>query len=104
MSKPTYRTFSEYNREQLTQPEDARLYLELALEAYEEDGDKEAFLMALRDVAEAHGGLSRLAKETSLSRQSLHKALSGKGNPRLDTLGAILHGLGFRLSIEHRNA
>jgi probable addiction module antidote protein len=94
--------FSDYNREKLRAAKHARLYLEIALESYEEDGDQEAFLMALRDVAEAQGGLSKLAKQTSLSRQSLYKALSGKGNPRLDTLGAILHGLGFKLAIEHR--
>ena len=96
-----YRTFEDYNQEKLRNPEDARLYLEIALEAYEEDGDKEAFLMALRDVALAHGGISQLALRTTLSRQSLYKALSGRGNPTLDTLGTILHGLGFRLSIEH---
>jgi DNA-binding phage protein len=56
MSK--YRKFKEYHIEQLRDPEDARIYLSVALEEYEEDGDIEAFLLAVKDVAEARGGLS----------------------------------------------
>jgi len=96
----TYRKFKEYHIEKLRDPEEARAYLSVALEDYEADGDVEAFLLALRDVAEAQGGLSKLAAETSLNRQNLYKALSEEGNPKLSTVGAILHGLGFRLSVE----
>jgi len=63
MSK--YRKFKEYHIEQLRDPEDARIYLSVALEEYEEDGDIEAFLLAVKDVAEARGGLSKLAEHTS---------------------------------------
>ena len=56
--------------------------------------------LASRDVTEAQGGISRFPKRTKLNRQNLYKALSEKGNPRLKTIGAILHGLGFRLSME----
>jgi probable addiction module antidote protein len=76
------------------------VYLSVALEEYEKDGDTEAFLLALRDVTEAQGGIAKLAERTKLNRQNLYKALSDKGNPRLETVGAILHGLGFRLSVE----
>jgi probable addiction module antidote protein len=79
MSK--YRKFKEYHIEQLRDPEDAKIYLSVALEEYEEDGDIEAFLLAVKDVAEARGGLSKLSERTSLTRQSLYKALSEKGNP-----------------------
>lgn len=90
----------EWHIEQLRDPDDARAYLQLALEEYEQDHDAEAFLLSLRSVAKAQGGIGELAKRTSLSRQSLYKALSSKGNPKLETLGTILHALGFRLSIE----
>lgn len=100
MAKRQYRSFGEYNLEKLRKSADAKKYLAIALMDYEKDGDTDAFLLALRDVAEAQGGLTKLAERTQLSRQSLYKALSGRGNPRLDTLGAILGGLGFRLSIE----
>ena len=94
------RDYQEALLEALKDPEEAKVYLEVALEEYEEDNDKEAFLLALRNVAEAQGGLSALARRTNLNRQNLYRALSPRGNPRLNTIGAILHGLGFRLSVE----
>lgn len=94
------RTFKEVLREDLKDPVEARAYLEVALENYEEDHDIEAFLMALRDVTEAQGGISKLAQKTHLNRQNLYRALSSRGNPKLDTLETILHGLGFKLSIQ----
>jgi len=87
--------------ESLRNPEEARLYLEVALEEFEHDGDKEAFLLAVRNVTEAQGGIGALAKRTQLNREHLYRVLSRRGNPRLDTIGAILNGLGFRLSVEH---
>ena len=94
------RDYQEALLEALKDPEEAKVYLEVALEEYEQDNDKEAFLLALRNVAEAQGGISALAGRTNLNRQNLYRALSPRGNPRLATIGAILHGLGFRLSVE----
>lgn len=70
------------------------------MEEYEKDNNKEAFLTALKDVADAQGGLSVLAERTNLNRQNLYRALSGKGNPQFNTLAAILNGLGFRIVIQ----
>jgi probable addiction module antidote protein len=89
--------------ESLKDIEKAEAYLKVALEEYEEDKDPEVFLLALKNVAEAQGGISKLSIKTHLNRQNLYRALSSKGNPTLDTLDAILHGLGFRLSIEAIN-
>ncbi len=102
MSQPKrqYRKFEDSLKERLADAEYARVFLDVALEEYEKDGDTEAFLLALRDVTEAQGGISKLAERTNLNRQNLYKALSEKGNPRLETVGTILHGLGFRLSVE----
>ncbi len=72
----------------------------MALDEYQDDGDAEAFLLALRNVAEAKGGLGQLSQKTDLNRQNLYRTLSGTGNPRLNTLGTILNGLGFQLSIK----
>lgn len=94
------RKYKDYLIESLIDPEEARIYLEVALEEYEKDHDLEAFLLALRDVAQARGGLADLAKKAHLSRQSLYKTLSTAGNPKLYTLGNILKGLGFRLAIQ----
>jgi probable addiction module antidote protein len=93
------RDFREYIKEKLKDPVEAVSYLNTALEEYEKDQDTEAFLLALRTVTEVRGGVSELARKTNLNRQHLYRTLSSKGNPRLNTLESVLHGLGFRLSI-----
>lgn len=86
--------------ESLKKPKEADLYLQIAMEEYQEDGDTEALLVALRNIAEAKGGMGQLARKTHLNRQNLYNVLSKKGNPTLDTFGLILKGLGYKLSIE----
>lgn len=100
----TYRKLKTHLLEKLRDPETARSYLQVAIEDYEQDHDREEFLLALRDVAEAQGGLARLAKETGIARQSLYKTLSPKGNPRLDTLLSVLSALNFSLAVVTRPA
>lgn len=84
----------------LRDPRYAQEYLNASLEEYFSDGDNKAFLIAIQDIARAQGGMSRLANNANLRRQSLYKALSGDGNPRLDTLHATLTSLGFKLQVE----
>lgn len=79
-------------------------YLQVALDEYQNDNDADALLIALRNIAEARGGITKLAKKTHLNRQNLYKALSHSGNPRLDTFGMILKGLGFHLSVQPTTA
>ncbi len=92
--------FKKYLVESLKNPKEASAYLNVALEEFEKDGDAKTFLLMLRDVTEAQGGFSELAEKTNLNRQNLYRVLSGKCNPRMSTLGSILNGLGFRLSIK----
>ncbi|MGQ3888276.1 addiction module antidote protein [Legionella sp. CNM-1927-20] len=87
--------------ESLKDSDEAFSYLQLALEEYQEDNDAEALLVALRNIALAQGGITKLARKTQLNRQNLYNILSKKGNPRLDTFGAIVKGLGFKLAIGH---
>ena len=51
-------------------------------------------------MAEAYGGLAAVAAEAGISRESLYRALSPKGNPTLKTLIAVLKTVGLRLSVE----
>ena len=81
--------------ESLRNPGEAEHYLNAALE----EDDPELFLLALRNVAEAQGGLAQLADKTKLNRESLYKMLSERGNPELRSLDALLHALGFRLAV-----
>ena len=100
-NEPRTGSYDKYLMAQLRDPEEARLYLEASLEAYEEDGDSAAFLISLREVAEAQGGVARLAERTGLNRQYLYGVLSGEGSkPGLDNTLNILAGLGFRVRLE----
>jgi probable addiction module antidote protein len=84
-------------RELHENPEFAVEYLKAALE----DTDKpEALLVALRRVAEARGGVAKVAKAAGLERESLYRALSAHGNPRLSTLVAVTKAVGLRLTVE----
>jgi len=78
-------------------PKLARAYLAEAVK----DDDPRVLLSTLRTVAEAQGA-ARLAAVAGIPRESLYRALSPKGNPRLSTLFAVLKAAGFRFSLEER--
>ncbi|MDJ0532268.1 MAG: putative addiction module antidote protein [Xenococcaceae cyanobacterium MO_207.B15] len=80
----------------LTEPEEAREYLNAALE----DENPEVFLLALRDVVEANTTMRELARATNGNGESLYKTLSEKGNPQLNSIRNILNNLGFKLAVE----
>ena len=69
-----------------------------------EDGDPAVLLEALRNVAQAKGGMSTLAKAAGVSRESLYRTLSRRGNPKIDTVMQLLRALGLKLAIERRSA
>lgn len=94
------RTYRELVTDMMHDPAEAREYLKISLEEYEQDGNIEAFLQALRTVVDAQGGMTEFAQKTTLNRQSLYKTLSKNGNPRLQTLHTIVHALGLKLSLE----
>ena len=62
--------------------------------------NRAAGLLALRDVAEAYGGLGAVAAQAGISREALCRSLSPKGNPTLKTLLAVFKSVGMRLSVE----
>jgi probable addiction module antidote protein len=86
--------------QRLKDPEYAAAYLAQVLE----EGDKGAFLIALKDVVEAGGGMGVLAQRVAIKRPSLYRILSGKGNPTLSTLQDILKPLGMRVSVTCLNS
>jgi len=79
----------------LKDPKEAAAYLEAAID----DGDQAGLMRALRNVAEARGGIGYIAKSANLNRESLYRTLSAGGNPELRSLTAILHAAGLRLSV-----
>jgi probable addiction module antidote protein len=77
-------------------PEFAAEYLKAALE----DGDEpRVLLIALRHLAQAQG-IAKIAKAAGVERESLYRALSPNGNPRLSTLFAVAKAVGLKLTVE----
>ncbi len=72
-------------------------YLRSALEDDDEPG---VLLIALRRIAEARGGIAKVAKAAGVERESLYRALSVRGNPRLSTLVAVTKAVGLKLTVE----
>jgi probable addiction module antidote protein len=62
-------------------------------------GDRGSFLTALRKVVELSGGMSRLARMSNLSRESLYRMLSEYGNPEIKSLSALLKAMGLRICV-----
>ena len=79
----------------LRRPKYALGYLNACLE----DGDDGVFLLALRHVAEAHGGIRKLSKKSGLNREHLFRMLSKKGNPRLSNLQSLVSAFGWKISL-----
>jgi probable addiction module antidote protein len=110
MRKHTYRTtrtapkkaappsvpYEPWLIERLKDPEEAAAYLEAAIE----DGDQAGLMLALRHVAQAVGGVSKIARKSKLSREATYRMLSESGNPELRSLTALLAAAGLRLSVK----
>jgi probable addiction module antidote protein len=78
-------------------PDFAAEYLRAALE---DSDDPQILLIALRRIAESRGGIAKIARQAGIERESLYRALSAKGNPRLSTIVAVTRAVGLRLTVE----
>lgn len=97
------RDYDDWLIERLKDPVEAAAYLSVHLE---DDGDgsfEETLLLALCQVAKAHG-MATVAEKAHLSRESLYKTLSETGDPKLRTLTSILDAMGLKLSIAVKEA
>ena len=81
--------------EQLKDAEFAAQYLNAA----SEDDDPKTYLTALRKVVEARGGMATIAEKSHLSRETLYRTLSTRGNPTIKTLTAVLKATGLRFGV-----
>ena len=81
----------------LRTPKEMAAYLEASLE--EADGDAALVAKALGDIARARG-MTQVASDAGLWRESLYRALSGERNPGFDTILKLIHALGLRLHAE----
>lgn len=65
-----------------------------------QDGEPSDLLVALRQMAQARGGVRAIAKETELNATQLYRTLSPMGNPELRSLTAVLNAFGLRLAVQ----
>ncbi len=86
--------------EHLRTPEEMAAYLEACIE--ESHGDATFIAKALGDIARARG-MTQVARDTGLSRESLYKALSGERVPTLDTILKVMTALGLKLHAKAAN-
>lgn len=84
----------------LKDPAEAAAFLEAAIE----DGDQAVLMLALRQVAQAHGGVAEIARRSNLTREATYRMLSKTGNPELRSFNAILAATGLRLSVRPADA
>ena len=82
----------------MTQLADAEFAAEY-LNAASEDDDPASYLAALRKVVEARGGIAAVAEKTHLSRETLYRTLSTRGNPTIRTLSAVLKATGLKFGV-----
>ena len=85
----------DYLLKRLSDPATAAAYINTAAR----EDDPGALLQALRNVAEAHGGIAKIAARAGLNRQQLYRTLSSEGNPELRSLTKILDATGLQLEI-----
>lgn len=85
--------------EELKDHDEAIAYLNTALEEslLGDEESQQILLNALRNVAEAQGGLGKLAKKTHVRREVLYRILSSEGNPELRTFTSLIHAMGLNL-------
>ena len=69
------------------------------LNAASEDDDPKTYLTALRKVVEARGGIASTAEKAQLSRETLYRTLSARGNPTIKTLNAVLKATGLKFGV-----
>lgn len=92
------KSYKKHLLKELQKPKEAAAYLNAALN----EEDPHVFLLALRDIAEAKGGMGWLADQSDLNRENLYRTLSLKGNPRFFNLLAVLDAIGLELTVQAR--
>jgi probable addiction module antidote protein len=94
MTTPRDKRYADSLLRSLQDPVEAAAYIDAVLET----GDQAALLLALRQVAGAHG-MAEVARRAELGEKTLFKSLAEEGNPTLATLTSVLNAVGLRLSV-----
>lgn len=97
MTKNNFRSLNDVEAEYFqSHPKEIDAYINELFEEYAHDSDTAALLASLRVIAKVKG-ISDIAEAVGITRQGLQKALSSKGNPRLENINAIMQAMGYQL-------
>ena len=88
--------YEDWLFKQLKDSGEAAAYLETVIE----EGDQAAIMLALRQIAQAQGGVAEIARKAKLTREATYKMLSNSGNPELRSLTAVLEAIGLRIAVK----
>lgn len=88
--------YEDWLIESLKDPKEAAAYLEAAIE----DGDQAVLMLALRQVAQAQGGVAKIARKAKRTREATYRMQSKTGSPELRSLTAVLAATGLRLAVK----
>ena len=94
MNAPRDKSYNDSLTEALKDPAEAAAYIDAVLELE----DTAALLVALRQVAKAHG-MAEVSRRADVGDKTLFRALSENGNPTITTVHKVLHAVGLRLSV-----
>ena len=91
-------TFEKWDiADHINTKEDVKSYLEAALE----ENDTALLLAVIGDIARSKG-MTQIAKDLNIARESLYRSLSSDGNPSFNTVAKVLDNLGFQLSVKQK--
>jgi len=93
------RTFDEYLKENLKNPEEATAFFQVAIEEFLEDNNLANFNKALDILIKSQGSVAHFAKISGINRTHLYKILNSEVEPKLSTLKSILNSLGYKITI-----
>lgn len=91
------RKYEDYLIETLKDPEEAEAYLNASLEAYMEDNNTQALMLAFEHLARAKYSMTEMAKQAGIQRQYLYKIFDNEINPNFQTVFTLIKSLGFTL-------
>ena len=94
------KSYREGLLERLVDTNYASQYLKSALDETLQDGDMKAFLLALKNIVDATESVQVIASKADISRQHLHRLLSGQGNPTIETLASVLDAVGLTIDFK----
>ncbi len=97
------RNYQDALIESLKDPEEAEAYLNASLEAYMDDNDAQALMLALEHLARAKYSITELAEKAGVKRQHLYKIFDNESIPGFNVIFSIINSLGFTIEVKRKS-